>query len=131
MQVQNIIVTNNGVEPFSKSWDSAMYSFPPGEPVIIPEGAAKYLFGYAMGPVEREACLRRNGWMNTSDPVTSDKHADAVKRLDAFVFQKLEAGAFKQDGKAPKGETFLRGPQTLHLPKADSDKTANRRQPPA
>ncbi len=112
----NILVTNTGSEPFSKAWNSMNFEFPVGEEVMIPEPAAKYLFGFSMGEKEREACLLRNGWLSRSEPVTKDAHNKAMARLDAFVFKNIAMG--KQ---ASKAVTLPKNRPTMTLPpKADN-----------
>lgn len=83
----NVIVTNKNAEGYTRSFNGVSFTFPPGEPVTIPEAAAQYLFAYGKQQADRNKILVRNGWQRNGlkgDPFGPDA---ALKRLQSFVFK--------------------------------------------
>lgn len=142
--MKNVVVTNKNTEAYSRKFDGKLYSFPTDEPVIVPEGAAGYLFGYGLGEADRARILIRNGWQKngvSGDPFGPDT---AMKRLQNFVFKSApdDAPRLKPEKKIAPGTAEIKknremtgvnavspdliatggmvhnkgGPATIHLP---------------
>lgn len=83
-----VIVTNRNVEVYARRFDGELYTFPPNEPVTIPESAAAYLFAYGMTDADRQRIVIRNGWQKNGMPGDALGPDGAMKRLKNFVFKK-------------------------------------------
>lgn len=85
----NVSVTNKNAESYARKFDGKLYTFPPGEAVVIPVEAAQYLFAYNQGDAERQKIMIRNGWQRNGQPgVGEGTPAWAQKKLGNFIFKK-------------------------------------------
>lgn len=85
-----MIVTNRNREAHSGRFNGTLYTFPPNEPVKIPEAAAIHLFAYGKSDADRQRVLVRNGWQRSGKPGDVYGPEAAMKRLMLFVFQVIE-----------------------------------------
>lgn len=83
----NVSVTNRNDEPYARRFDGKLYEFAPGEAVVIPTEAARYIFGYGGTDADRSRILVRNGWQKNGIPDDDCGPNAALKRLQNFVFK--------------------------------------------
>lgn len=83
-----VVVTNKNEEAYARKWDGELFSFPPGDPVTIPEAAAMYLFGYGGTDAVRAQILVRNGWQRNGVDTDPFGPVFAMKKLRNFIFKK-------------------------------------------
>jgi hypothetical protein len=84
----NVSVTNQGEEVYIGRFNGREYEFPVGEPVLVPQIVAQFLFAYGMTDADRVRVLVRNGWHTTSDVEDPFGPVAAKERLESFVFKK-------------------------------------------
>lgn len=91
--MSNVSVTNKGKDTFVCRWDGVAFDFPPGEPTVIPELAAAFIFAYGQDAAARARVLIRNGWQRNNIPGDEFGPEAADKRLKGFVFKQAAEDA--------------------------------------
>lgn len=72
------------------SFDGHVYSFPPGEKVMVPREAAEHMFG--VGGTDFTAVMHRKGWAFKYNPETRqfEEDKDGITKLKNFKWTKAK-----------------------------------------
>lgn len=102
-----IVVTNRNAEEHKGKFNGKVYTFPPNQPVSIPEDAAMHLFAFGKSDADRARILVRNGWQRTGDNESVVGPKAAMERLNKFAFHVIEdAPPIPKEKRVVKGPTL-------------------------
>lgn len=102
-------IKNESGEKLVAKYDGQEYVFANGQTTVVPDEAAKHIFGY--GNPDKTTALLRLGWVGPGQPV-----ANGLERLDSFKFHAVDQVVREE-----------REDKTIHLPRkvvGEDDKQA-------